>query len=84
VLGASSSVARAFARVVAEDGADLILAGRDMDDMRRTAGDVSIRTGREVDVLPFDAEDVASHEAFVADAGKRADFLNNWPNAHSQ
>ncbi len=50
VLGASSSVARAFARVAAEDGADIILAGRDMVDMVHTAEDVSIRTGREVDI----------------------------------
>jgi NAD(P)-dependent dehydrogenase (short-subunit alcohol dehydrogenase family) len=76
VLGASSSVARAFARVAAGDGADVILAGRDTDDLKRTAGDVAIRTGGTVNVLPFDAEDPASHEAFAADVGKRADFLN--------
>ncbi|MDH3229380.1 MAG: SDR family oxidoreductase [Alphaproteobacteria bacterium] len=76
VLGASSSVARAFAGAAAEDGADVILAGRDVDDMKRTAGDVSVRTGRNVDVLPFDAEDLAGHEAFAADARKRADILN--------
>lgn len=76
VLGASSSVARAFARAAAEDGADIILAGRDMDDLGRTAEDVSVRTGRDVDVIAFDAEDVASHAAFVEDAVNRAGFLN--------
>ena len=76
VLGASSSVARAFARVAAGDGADVILAGRDFDDMQRTAEDLSIRTGREVDVLSFDAEDIRSHDAFVADVARRAQFLN--------
>ena len=76
ILGASSSVARAFARAAAEDGADVILAGRDMDDMACTAEDVSIRTGREVDVVAFDAEDVSGHAAFVEDVAKRAGFLN--------
>jgi decaprenylphospho-beta-D-erythro-pentofuranosid-2-ulose 2-reductase len=76
VLGASSSVARAFARVAAEDGADVILAGRDMDDMARTAEDISIRTGRDVDVVAFDAQDLSSHAAFVADVTRRTGFLN--------
>ena len=76
VLGASSSVARAFARAAAEDGADVILAGRDMEDMARIAQDVSIRTGREADVIAFDAENLASHAAFVADVVNRAVFLN--------
>ncbi len=76
VLGASSSVARAFARIAAEDGADLILAGRDIEDMNHTAGDISVRTGRKAAVLAFDAEDVAGHEKFAADVTGRADFLN--------
>lgn len=76
VLGASSSVARAFARAAAEDGAEIILAGRDLDDMTRTAEDVSIRAGREVEVVAFDAEDVSGHAAFVADLTRRAGFLN--------
>jgi len=76
ILGASSSVARAFARAAAEDGADIILAGRDMEDMARIAEDVSIRTGREVDVVAFDAEDISGHAAFVADVVRRGGFLN--------
>lgn len=76
ILGASSSVARAFARAAAEDGADIILAGRDKDDMTRSAEDVSIRTGRDVDVVAFDAEDISGHAAFVADVARRAGFLS--------
>ena len=76
VLGASSSVARAFARAAAEDGAEIILAGRDMEDLGCTAEDISIRTGRDVDTVAFDAEDIAGHAAFVADVVKRAGFLN--------
>jgi decaprenylphospho-beta-D-erythro-pentofuranosid-2-ulose 2-reductase len=71
VLGASSSVARAFARVVAEAGADLILAGRDIADLDRIAADARIRGGGRVDVRAFDAIDRAGHEAFVAELPRR-------------
>lgn len=65
VLGASSSIGRAFARQAAADGADIILAGRDTDDLQRVAADVSLRSGRQADVLYFDAQATEQHEAFV-------------------
>jgi short-subunit dehydrogenase len=65
VLGASSSVGRAFARLAAAEGSDLVLAGRDADDLRRTAADVALRGNCRADVMPFDAEAVDSHAAFV-------------------
>ncbi len=71
VLGASSSVARAFARIAAEAGADLILAGRDIADIDRIASDARIRGGGRVDVRPFDAIDRGSHEDFVAELPRR-------------
>ncbi len=71
VLGASSSVARAFARQAAESGADLILAGRDIRDIDRVAADARIRGGGRVDVRAFDAIDRAGHEAFVAELPRR-------------
>ena len=66
VVGASSAVSRAFARLVAEQGADVILAGRDLEDMERTALDLRVRGGGKIDVLRFDALDQSSHDAFVA------------------
>ena len=71
VLGASSSVARAFARAAAEGGADLILAGRDIADIDRIAADARIRGGGRVDVRAFDAIDRGGHEAFVAELPRR-------------
>jgi short-subunit dehydrogenase len=65
VLGASSSIGRAFARRAAEDGADIILAGRDTDDLQRIAADVSLRSGQQADVLYFDAQATEQHEEFV-------------------
>ena len=37
IVGATSSMARAFARKVASRGAHVVLAGRDMADMEQTA-----------------------------------------------
>ncbi len=43
ILGATSSMARAFARSVAQDGAAVLLAGRDMEDMQVFALDLALR-----------------------------------------
>ncbi len=63
VLGASSAIARAFARAVAERGADVVLAGRDMEDLARSAADLSLRSGRRAMTLAFDALDPAAIDA---------------------
>jgi decaprenylphospho-beta-D-erythro-pentofuranosid-2-ulose 2-reductase len=71
VLGASSSIGRAFARRVTADGANVILAGRDTDDLQRIAADVNLRSGRDVDVLYFDAQATGQHEEFVEKCVRR-------------
>ncbi|MGQ9368824.1 SDR family NAD(P)-dependent oxidoreductase [Azospirillum sp. ST 5-10] len=68
ILGASSAVARAFARVAARQGCAVLLAGRDRDDLERTAADLATRCGVPAEALPFDAADTASHAAFAARA----------------
>jgi len=73
VLGASSAIARAFARVAAQDGADILLAGRDRDDLEKSAADIAIRTGRRAIVLDFDATDLTSHAALIERARREAD-----------
>ncbi len=55
ILGASSSVARAFARQVAAEGAAVTLAGRDRADMEATAADIAVRFGTDTSVLVLDA-----------------------------
>jgi decaprenylphospho-beta-D-erythro-pentofuranosid-2-ulose 2-reductase len=72
VLGASSAIARAFARVAAEDGADIILAGRDREDLDSTAADIAIRARRRVSVFEFDALDFRSHAALLQRAREEA------------
>lgn len=76
ILGASSSIGRAFARLVASDGADVLLAGRDVEDLERTAADIRVRTGRRAEVLRFDAEAIDAHADFAADCAARAGGLN--------
>ena len=66
VLGASSAIARAFARLVAEAGATVWLAGRDADDLARGAADLAVRGGARAETMAFDARDPASIAAVVA------------------
>ncbi len=67
ILGASSAIARAFARIVAQRGDTVIVAGRDREDLEALAQDVSVRGAAGVQVLGFDALDTASHAGFAAE-----------------
>ncbi|MGB5559370.1 MAG: SDR family oxidoreductase [Paracoccaceae bacterium] len=55
ILGATSSMARAFARAVAGRGDAVFLAGRDADDLKATAQDCALRGAKLAEVLTFDA-----------------------------
>lgn len=61
ILGATSSIASAFAHEVAASGAGVVLAGRDREELERQAADLRIRHGIPTRTLAFDAEDVARH-----------------------
>ncbi len=63
ILGASSAIARAFARAAAADGADILLAGRDTADLEASAADLRARFGRRSESVDFDALDSAGHSA---------------------
>jgi short-subunit dehydrogenase len=71
VLGASSSIGRAFARLAAAEGCNIVLAGRDMDDLRRTAADVALRANCRADAVRFDAAAMDEHAKFVDDCVAR-------------
>lgn len=66
ILGASSAIGRAVAREAASRGFDLALAGRDPEDMERTAAEARALNGRAVHVMAFDALAVEMHAAFAA------------------
>lgn len=63
ILGASSALARAFARRVAHAGARLLLAGRDIVDLDACAADLRTRFDADVETLVFDAVAHETHEA---------------------
>jgi short-subunit dehydrogenase len=65
ILGATSSMARAFARAVAEDGAGVLLAGRDSADLAALAGDCRLRGARMAEVLAFDARQPDGFAALI-------------------
>jgi decaprenylphospho-beta-D-erythro-pentofuranosid-2-ulose 2-reductase len=66
ILGATSAVARASAALLARQGYDLILAGRDTDELQRLAADLRLREGARADWEHFEAAEPASHQEFFA------------------
>lgn len=77
VLGASSSISRAFALEVAARGCDLLLAGRDLEDLERNAADITVRHDVAANAVAFDATDFDTHEAFVTDCRAQIDGVMN-------
>ena len=63
ILGASSAMARALARAVADEGAGVLLAGRDMADLEAQATDCGLRGAPVAEAVTFDARDPAGVEA---------------------
>lgn len=76
ILGASSSIAKAFIRSLAEDGAALILAGRRMEDLAATAADAAARGAVAATPVLFDARDPATFQPVLDLAAGRAGVLN--------
>jgi len=65
VTGSGTGIGRATARVLAEHGADVVLAARRVGLLERTAGEVEA-AGRRAIVVPTDVTDAAACEALVA------------------
>ncbi|MTJ03259.1 MAG: SDR family NAD(P)-dependent oxidoreductase [Sediminimonas qiaohouensis] len=76
ILGATSAMARAFARALSEQGHALILAGRDMDDLKTLAADCTLRGASDARALRFDARE-AKHDAPILDALEQAEGTLN-------
>lgn len=60
IIGASSGIAQAAARIWAERGVDLRLVGRDAARLQRSADDLSVRGARSVEVHTADITDADS------------------------
>ncbi len=68
IVGATSGIARAVARGLAEQGHRLILAGRQRDALEAMARDLTVRYEAEAAVEVFDASDTTTHAELVARA----------------
>ncbi len=69
ILGGTSTIARTFARKVADRGDSVLLAGRDQDDLRATAADCAMRGSVIAEALKFDARDPRTFDDLIARAG---------------
>lgn len=64
ILGANSDMAIACAKRYAQEGYNLYLASRNVDELEKTATDLRVRAEVEVKTLAFDARDFSSHKKF--------------------
>lgn len=70
ILGGTSTIARSFARLAAERGDGVILAGRDTSDLESTASDCLMRGAPVAEAAVFDARDVSTFTAILERAGR--------------
>lgn len=64
VLGANSDVAKALGRMLADEGARLILASRNMEELEAEAAHLRLTCDTDVEVYPFDARKTEDHAGF--------------------
>ncbi|MCX7888762.1 MAG: SDR family NAD(P)-dependent oxidoreductase [Rhodobacteraceae bacterium] len=76
ILGASSAMARAFARRVAADGAAVLLCGRDAGDLAAQAADCRLRGASEAEALAFEARDPSTFAPVIDRAAGREGRIN--------
>ena len=73
ILGATSAIASALAREFAAHKFDLVLGGRDREELSALASDLSLRHGVRAGILPFDALDTTPHastlHSYLSEAG---------------
>src|SRR6056297_3951000 len=79
ILGATSSMARAFVRAVVGKGDGVVLAGRDMDDLEASAVDARLRGAPVAEAMRFDAREPESFEPILdrARADRKSTRLNS-------
>ncbi|MBL1435124.1 MAG: SDR family oxidoreductase [Rhodobacteraceae bacterium] len=76
ILGATSAIARAFARKCAENGAELHLLGRDLPELKRLAADCKLRGAAEATAVAFDARKPEKFEGIIDTVALASGTLN--------
>lgn len=76
ILGATSSMARAFARAVSEKGNAVFLAGRDMADLRVMAKDCELRGASKAQAISFDARKPDGFSKIITQLEKQDGQIN--------
>lgn len=76
ILGATSSIARAFARAVSRNGAQVLLAGRDMKDLEASACDCSLQGAPVAQAIRFDARDATTFAPIIERATGLEGMIN--------
>lgn len=77
VLGATSAIAQAAARLWAERGEELVLVARDAEKLEAVAGDLRTRGGK-VETVAHDLNDAAAHAALAQRVGRVEVALLAW------
>lgn len=72
ILGAGSAIARAVAGEFAGRGYDLLLAGRDPEELEALSADLRLRHGVQAQGQAFDALSFDTHEAFLEQCRRAA------------
>lgn len=67
IVGASSILGRALALEYAVRGWRIVLCGRDMEELKRCAADLAIRTSAPIDAIPVDLTDAPSIDNCAAE-----------------
>lgn len=68
MLGATSGIAMATTRLLAEDGASLYLVGRNAEKLQAVAGDLKSRGAAYIDICVLDLDDTSQHVKMLEDA----------------
>lgn len=68
IIGATSAIATAAARLLAPEGPGFILLGRDRSRLESLATDLTVRGARSARVLEVDARDLDRHAAVIDEA----------------
>ncbi len=76
ILGATSSMAKAFARAVSEQGHSVLLTGRDTVDLKRSAADCVAYGARVGEAMKFDARKRESFAAIIKRAKAEDGLIN--------